>query len=95
MVEKSINVTEMSLCAVQYVTVNDISLSVRCSLVIYDRIDIWIVLDVTVQHFHSTCSVWGGYAPRGHDCGEDPRLVQRVEFEIADPVTATKKPRRE
>ena len=59
MVEKSINVTAMSLYAIQYVTVSAISLSVRCSIVIYDRIDIWIALDVTVQHFHSTCSVWG------------------------------------
>ena len=50
MVEKSINVTTMSLYAAQYGTVNDISLSVRCSIVIYDRIDIWIALDVTVQH---------------------------------------------
>ena len=40
MVEKSINVTTMSLYAAQYGTVNAISLSVRCSIVIYDRIDI-------------------------------------------------------
>ncbi len=59
-VEKSISVTEMRLCAVLFVAVNAISLSVRCSIVIYDRIDIWIALDVTVQHFHSTCPVWGG-----------------------------------
>ena len=93
MVEKSINVTTMSLYAAQYVTVAPISLSVRCSLVIYDRIDIWIALDVTVQHFHSTCSVWGG-----------TRLADMIAamirdyygewFEIAEPVTATKKLRR-
>jgi hypothetical protein len=44
MVENSMNGTAMSLYAAQYGTVNAISLSVRCSIVIYDRIDTWIVL---------------------------------------------------
>ena len=32
----------------------------------------------------------GRCAPRRHDCGDDPKLLKRVEFEIAEPVTTTK-----